>query len=112
MEVGAPARVKRGNRTKMQPEPDITDRRSRRDDAEDAKEKRRAPGTQDLPACIVNAADCASRMERGRWSAVRLHDVAGRSRGRRARRGTSSPVSETLPSSRLQVNEPAYRLPS
>lgn len=60
----------------MQPEPDITDRRSRRDDAEDAREAE-APGTQDLPACIVNAA-IAIGEERGRWSAVRLHDVAGR----------------------------------
>ena len=60
----------------MQPEPDITDRRSRRDDAEDAREAE-APGTQDLPACIVNAA-IAIGEERGRWSAVRLHDVAGK----------------------------------
>ena len=60
----------------MQPEPDITDRRSRRDDADDPREAE-APGTQDLPACIVNAA-IAIGEERGRWSAVRLHDVAGR----------------------------------
>jgi len=36
-----------------------------------------APGAQNLPARIVNAA-IAIAEERGRWSAVRLHDVAGR----------------------------------
>ena len=60
----------------MQPEPDITDRRSRRNDADDPREAE-APGAQDLPARIVNAA-IAIGEERGRWSAVRLHDVAGR----------------------------------
>jgi AcrR family transcriptional regulator len=60
----------------MLPEPDIADRRSRRDDADDARDAE-APGAQDLPARIVNAA-IAIAEERGRWSAVRLHDVAGR----------------------------------
>ena len=56
----------------MLPEPDIADRRSRRDDADDAREAE-APGAQDLPARIVNAA-IAIAEKRGRWSAVRLHD--------------------------------------
>ena len=60
----------------MLPEPDIADRRSRRNDADDPREAE-APGAQDLPARIVNAA-IAIAEERGRWSAVRLHDVAGR----------------------------------
>src|SRR5215204_6809436 len=82
-EMGAPARsvlswppVKRGNRTHMLPEPDIADRRSRRNDADDPREAE-APGAQDLPARIMNAA-IAIAEERSRWSAVRLHDVAGR----------------------------------
>jgi ubiquinone biosynthesis protein COQ9 len=60
----------------MLPEPEIADRRSRRNDADDPREAE-APGAQDLPARIVNAA-IALAEERGRWSAVRLHDVAGR----------------------------------
>ena len=60
----------------MLPQPDIADRRSRRNDADDPREAE-APGAQDLPARIVNAA-IAIAEERGRWSAVRLHDVAGR----------------------------------
>src|SRR5215208_4018817 len=82
-EMGAPARsvlswppVKRGNRTHMLPEPEIADRCSRRNDADDPREAE-TPGAQDLPARIVNAA-IAIAEERGRWSAVRLHDVAGR----------------------------------
>src|SRR5215204_6334625 len=66
--------VRRVNRTQMLPQPDIADRRSRRNDADDPRSRgtRRAES-----AGIVNAA-IAIAEERGRWSAVRLHDVAGR----------------------------------